>query len=74
VETIKVLVVDDHTLFRRGIADVLSSQDDLELIGEAVDGLEGIEKATDRDIAGQIIQFMERNAKKGKTRTKGSRG
>ena len=37
-------------------------------------GLEGIEKATDRDIAGQIIQFMERNAKKGKTRTKGSRG
>ena len=45
METIKVLVVDDHTLFRRGIADVLSSQDDLELIGEAVDGLEGIEKA-----------------------------
>jgi ribosomal protein S6--L-glutamate ligase len=37
-------------------------------------GLEGIERATDRDIAGMIIQFMERNAKKGKTRTKGSRG
>ena len=37
-------------------------------------GLEGIEHATDRDIAGMIIQFMERNAKKGKTRTKGSRG
>ena len=37
-------------------------------------GLEGIEHATGRDIAGMIIQFMERNAKKGKTRTKGSRG
>jgi DNA-binding NarL/FixJ family response regulator len=45
VETIKILLVDDHTLFRRGIADVLSSRDDLEVIGEAVDGLEGIEKA-----------------------------
>lgn len=37
-------------------------------------GLEGIERATDKDIAGMIIQFMERNAKQGKTRTKGSRG
>jgi ribosomal protein S6--L-glutamate ligase len=37
-------------------------------------GLEGIERATDKDIAGMIIQFMEKNAKQGKTRTKGSRG
>jgi len=37
-------------------------------------GLEGIENATDKDVAGTIIQFMEKNAKKGKTRTKGSRG
>ena len=44
METIKVLIVDDHSLFRRGIADVLSSCDDLEVVGEAVDGLEGIEK------------------------------
>ena len=34
-------------------------------------GLEGIEKATDRDIAGMIIDFLERNAKSGRTRTKG---
>lgn len=45
MDKIRVLVVDDHTLFRRGIADVLSSKDDLELVGEAIDGLEGIEKA-----------------------------
>jgi len=45
VEKIRVLIVDDHSLFRRGIADVLSSCDDLEVAGEAVDGLEGIEKA-----------------------------
>jgi len=34
-------------------------------------GLEGIEKATGQDIAGQVIEFMEKNAKPGKTRTRG---
>lgn len=34
-------------------------------------GLEGIEKATGKDIAGEIIQFLEKNAKHGKTKTKG---
>jgi ribosomal protein S6--L-glutamate ligase len=34
-------------------------------------GLEGIEKATGIDIAGRIIQFIERNAKPGRTRTRG---
>lgn len=34
-------------------------------------GLEGIEKATGKDVAGTIIEFLEKNAKAGKTRTKG---
>ena len=34
-------------------------------------GLEGIEKTTGVDIAGKIIDFIEKNAKQGKTRTKG---
>ena len=34
-------------------------------------GLEGIEKATDRDVAGMIIEFIEKNAQQGKTRTRG---
>ncbi len=34
-------------------------------------GLEGIEAATGKDIAGEIIQFIEANAKPGKTATKG---
>lgn len=37
-------------------------------------GLQGIETATGKDVADMIIQFMEKNAKLGKTRTKGSRG
>lgn len=35
-------------------------------------GLEGIETATKRDVAGIIIEFIEKNAKKGKTRTRGT--
>ncbi len=45
MENIRVLIVDDHTLFRRGIAAVLSSQENLDVVGEASDGLEAIEKA-----------------------------
>ena len=34
-------------------------------------GLEGVEKATGKDIAGMIIEFIEKNARDGATRTKG---
>lgn len=34
-------------------------------------GLEGIEKATGKNIAGMIIEYIEKNAKAGKTKTKG---
>ena len=34
-------------------------------------GLEGIEEATGLDVVGKIIEFMEKNAKPNKTRTKG---
>lgn len=35
-------------------------------------GIEGIEKATGQDLATKIIEFMEQNARAGKTKTKGS--
>jgi ribosomal protein S6--L-glutamate ligase len=34
-------------------------------------GLEGVEKATGIDIAGRMIEFLEKEAKPGKTRTRG---
>jgi ribosomal protein S6--L-glutamate ligase len=34
-------------------------------------GLEGIETATKKDVAGTIIEFIEKNAKEGKTKTRG---
>jgi DNA-binding NarL/FixJ family response regulator len=42
---IRVLLVDDHVLFREGLAGILSTQPDMEVIGEANDGLEAIIKA-----------------------------
>lgn len=44
-EKIRVLLVDDHTLFRSGICSLLQRHDDFEVVGEAGDGLEGIKRA-----------------------------
>jgi len=44
-EKLKVLVVDDHALFRRGLQMVLRQEDDIEVVGEAADGNEAMEKA-----------------------------
>ncbi len=41
---IKVLVVDDHAVVREGICALLSLQKDMEVIGEAVDGRDAIDK------------------------------
>jgi two-component system nitrate/nitrite response regulator NarL len=43
-EKIRVLLVDDHTLFRSGIHSLLQRQEEFEVIGEAGDGLEGIKR------------------------------
>src|SRR6184192_3678923 len=44
-EKLKVLVVDDHALFRRGLQMVLRQEDDIEVVGEASDGHEAVGKA-----------------------------
>lgn len=40
---IRVLVVDDHLVVRRGLATLLLAFDDLELVGEAKNGAEALE-------------------------------
>ena len=42
MEKIHILVVDDHTLFRRGLIALLSQAEDCEVIGEAGDAIEAI--------------------------------
>ncbi|HEV2451856.1 MAG TPA: response regulator transcription factor [Streptosporangiaceae bacterium] len=44
-EPIRVLIVDDHALFRRGLEMVLDEEDDIELVGQASDGAEATKKA-----------------------------
>jgi len=43
--TIKVLIVDDQALVRAGFRMILDAEPELEVVGEAADGLEGIEAA-----------------------------
>ena len=40
--SIKIILIDDHTLFRSGIKALLSRQSDFDVIGEAADGFTGI--------------------------------
>jgi DNA-binding NarL/FixJ family response regulator len=42
---VKVFIADDHALFREGLAGIIESQEDMEVIGEAADGMEAIVKA-----------------------------
>jgi DNA-binding NarL/FixJ family response regulator len=43
-EPVKVFLVDDHPLLRTGLRFTLDGMQDLDLIGEASDGFEGVEK------------------------------
>ncbi|MET7323908.1 MULTISPECIES: response regulator [unclassified Streptomyces] len=44
-EAIKVLLVDDHQVVRRGLRTFLEVQDDIEVVGEAADGAAGVDRA-----------------------------
>lgn len=43
MNTIRVLLVEDHTLVRKGIRSILKSENDIEVIGEAEDGRKALE-------------------------------
>lgn len=45
MEKIKVLLVDDHEMVRMGLATFLSTESDIEVIGEASNGQEGVRLA-----------------------------
>jgi two-component system, NarL family, response regulator NreC len=60
---IKVLLVDDHQIFREGIKSLLSARNDIKVVGEAEDGLEAIQKAKELkpDIVVMDISLKELN-------------
>jgi DNA-binding NarL/FixJ family response regulator len=41
-EKIRIVVVDDHTLFRKGLVGLLSDMDDIEVVGEASNGKDAL--------------------------------
>ena len=48
-QTIRILLVDDHTLFRSGIKALLARQAGFDVVGEAADGAEGVKLAKQLD-------------------------
>ena len=46
---IRVLIADDHAVLRDGLHALLNMYDDVEVVGEAGDGLEALEKITELD-------------------------
>ena len=50
---INVLLVEDHELYRMGLSMLLSKADDINLVAEASDGIDGVNKA--RDFSPNVI-------------------
>lgn len=44
-ETIRILIADDHALVRKGLITLITSESGFEVVGEAADGIEVVQKA-----------------------------
>jgi two-component system NarL family response regulator len=60
---IRVLIVDDHALFRRGLEMVLGQESDIEVVGEAADGAEAVTMAA--EMAPDIVLMDVRMPRRG---------
>src|SRR5260370_27770297 len=43
----RIMLADDHTLFRQGIRTLISAESDMEVVGEASNGGDAVEKASE---------------------------
>ena len=53
MENIKILIVDDHAIMRDGIRALIDPHDDIEIVGEASEGKEAVEKA--QELAPDVV-------------------
>ena len=44
-EPIRIVIADDHPIVRQGLATVLGQEEDLEIVGQAGNGLEAVDQA-----------------------------
>src|SRR5207248_2183777 len=44
LDVLRILIVDDHALFRRGLREVLEEEPDLRVVAEAADGMEALQR------------------------------
>ena len=63
MDKIRILLADDHALVRKGIIAMLESENDLEIVGEANDGLEALNMSKDLqpDLVIMDIRMPEMN-------------
>ena len=63
METLRILVAEDHPLFRKGMISLLSSVPEFEVVGEAATGEEAVERAADLqpDVILMDLQMPEVN-------------
>ena len=59
MKQVRVLLADDHALFREGLAGIISAQPDMQVVGQANDGLEAFVKAQElkRDLILMDVQM-----------------
>ncbi|MFN8436472.1 MAG: response regulator transcription factor [Cytophagales bacterium] len=53
MQSIRVLLADDHSIFRKGVRSILEEDREITVIGEAANGLEALEKV--RDLAPDVL-------------------
>ncbi len=53
MEKIRVLLADDHAIFRKGLREIIDKQSDMIVVGEAKDGVEAVSKA--EELAPDVI-------------------
>lgn len=53
MNTIRVLLAEDHSLFRKGVAAALAEHPDVQVVGEASDGLQAVARA--RELAPDVV-------------------
>jgi DNA-binding NarL/FixJ family response regulator len=61
VETIRILLADDHTVMRRGLRLLLESQPEFSVVAEASDGREAIERAETTEVDVAVVDIAMPN-------------